>query len=96
MAAIQSYVFPLASCSLLLLSELQWYDDRRRLQRTALCTQCVPHVNYSIHGHVLIVSRAQGFQERLILSLEGKHVLTLKLKNLENNQRIGEYKTLPF
>lgn len=66
------YDFPLASCSLLLLSELQWYDGGRRLQRTALCTRCVPHVNYSIHGHVLIVSRAQGFQERFIFSIEGK------------------------
>lgn len=62
----------LMSRSLSLLSELQRHDGGRRLQCTTLRAQCVPHVNYSIHGHILTVDRAQGFQKRPVLPFEGK------------------------
>lgn len=53
------------------LSELQRHADGRWLQPTALHTRCVPHVNYTIHGHILVIHRAQRFQERSLLSVEG-------------------------
>lgn len=78
----------LTSRSLLLLSELQWHDGRRRLQCTALCTRCVPYVNYLVHGYILTVGRTQRFQERFIFPLEGKYGRISQLKNLKTTNII--------
>lgn len=52
------------------------------MQRAALRTRCVSHVNYPIHGHVLAIGGTQRFQERFILSLEGRQDVHALIKEL--------------
>lgn len=71
------------------LSELQRHAGGRWLQPTALHTRCVPHVNYTIHGHILAIRRAQRFQERSLLSIKGS-ITSIVVSRVEISVKIGK------